>query len=70
MKYRDREGRDVGVETGQDQFLKHLYGNAFGRAIIRIMIRPWVSRLGGYVLDSFILYNLITSEIWQTGKAV
>ena len=54
MKYRDREGRDVGVETGQDQFLKHLYGNAFGRAVIRIMIRPWVSRLGGYVLDSFI----------------
>jgi phosphatidylserine decarboxylase len=46
MKYRDREGRDVGVETGQDQFLKHLYGNAFGRAVIRIMIRPWVSRLG------------------------
>ena len=54
MKYRDRECRDVGVETGQDQFLKHLYGNAFGRAVIRIMIRPWVSRLGGYVLDSFI----------------
>lgn len=52
MNYRDRDGRKVGGDTGQDQFLKHLYGNEAGRALLRILIRPWVSKLGGLLMDS------------------
>lgn len=54
MKYRNRKGLEVGGETGQDTFLKHLYGCKAGRLALRILVRPWVSKLGGYVLDSSI----------------
>lgn len=38
--------------TGQDRALDFLYGTALGRRILKLLIRPWFSRLGGRLLDT------------------
>lgn len=52
MRYRDRNGVPSGQMSGQDRFLEFLYGTAFGRRIVRFLVRPSVSRLGGVVLST------------------
>lgn len=52
MQWRDREGRPVPGDDGQDKMLEFLYGTALGRGIVSVMIRPWVSSLAGRIMDS------------------
>lgn len=52
MKYRDRNGNFEGETSGQDRLLEFLYGTSAGRRLVRILIRPSVSRLGGAVLST------------------
>lgn len=52
MRYADRDGRIYEEENGQDRFLKKLYGTMAGQAGLKILTRPWVSKLGGLFLDS------------------
>ncbi len=58
MEWRDRNGNLLPGDKGQDQLLGFLYGNPFGRLIVRIMIRPWISELAGKLMDSRI------SSLW------
>lgn len=51
MQYRDREGFEIGGDSTQDLFLRRLYGTAAGRLLVRILIRPAVSRFCGRLLD-------------------
>ena len=51
MIWRDREGRTVPGDAGQDRLLEWMYGRAVGRCFVRLMICPWVSRAAGWLLD-------------------
>ena len=59
MKYADRTGRIHGNDTLQDRFLRLLYGSLPGRLLLKPLIHPCVSRIGGYVLDSSLSSILI-----------
>ena len=52
MEWRDREGRLVPGDDGQDRMLTFLYGTVFGRGIVSVLVRPWVSNLAGKLMDS------------------
>ncbi|WP_343209366.1 phosphatidylserine decarboxylase [Anaerolentibacter hominis] len=59
MKYADREGRCWEEDCAQDRFLRMLYTHAPGRLLIKLLIQPWVSRLGGAFLNSRLSCKLI-----------
>ena len=52
MHCKDRTGRRVEGGEGQDRFLQRLYVARVGRACVKVLIQPWVSRLGGRVFNS------------------
>lgn len=51
MTWRDRSGGCVPGDAGQDRLLEWMYGTAFGRMLVKLMIRPGVSRAAGWLLD-------------------
>ena len=51
MIWRDRNGRTVPGDEGQDRLLEWMYGTALGRCFVKVMILPWVSRGAGWLLD-------------------
>lgn len=52
MKYIDRKGNITIEENSQDKFLRHLYTDWGGRLCLKVLVRPFVSRLAGVVLKS------------------
>lgn len=51
MIWRDRNGNLVPGDGGQDRFLEWMYGTRPGRLLVKLMIRPGVSRAAGWLLD-------------------
>lgn len=51
MEYKDRDGNLIGEDDGQDRLLAKLYGSRMGRALVRTLIRPGVSKACGWLLD-------------------
>ena len=51
MIWRDRDGSIVPGDDGQDRLLEWMYGSRLGRILVSFMIRPWVSRSAGWLLD-------------------
>lgn len=51
-KLADREGNVTESSSFQDKLLEWIYGHAIGRILLRPLVMPWVSELGGKVLDS------------------
>lgn len=51
MIWRDRNGNLVPGDDGQDRFLEWMYGTRPGRLLVKLMIRPGVSRATGWLLD-------------------
>ena len=51
MIWRDRNGNLVPGDDGQDRFLEWMYGTQAGRLLVKLMIRPGVSRAAGWLLD-------------------
>lgn len=52
MKYIDREGKITIEDSSQDRFLKWMYTHILGRIVLRILVCPVVSRIGGWLLGS------------------
>ena len=68
MRYTaDREGHKWQESTGQDKFLEKLYGSAVGRCILRPLVSPVVSKLGGRILDSRISVLAVEPFIRRNG---
>lgn len=63
MIWKDRQGNTVPGDDGQDRVLEWLYGTAFGRIIVKIMIKPWISKLAGKLMDSRLSALLINGFI-------
>lgn len=51
MIWKNRSGAIVPGDDGQDRMLEWMYGTPAGRLLVRLMIRPWVSRAAGWLLD-------------------
>lgn len=68
MRYTaDREGNRRAESTGQDKFLEKLYGSTVGRCLLKTMVSPVVSKLGGRLLDSGISTLAIAPFIRKAG---
>lgn len=52
MKYADRKGNITVEENGQDKFLRHLYNDWGGRLCLKLLVRPFITRLGGWFLNT------------------
>lgn len=52
MRYRDRKGNEYNGENGQDRLLAFIYGHAVTRLLIRPLLSPIVSRIGGAFLNT------------------
>lgn len=52
MECRNRKGQIIAGGEKQDAFLEKLYGTGKGRKLLKILVRPWVSKLGGAVLST------------------
>lgn len=63
MNYRDLNGNFFENETKQDRLLHNLYTTTFGRVILKILVSPAVSKLGGFALNSRFSKMLIKSFI-------
>lgn len=59
----DRKGKTAEENSLQDRFLGMLYGHAAGRLLLRPMVSPAVSRLGGLFLDSKLSKMMIPAFI-------
>lgn len=51
MKYADRYGNRWEKTGFQDCFLEKLYKSVPGRAVVKVLVHPWVSRMGGWLLS-------------------
>lgn len=59
MRYIDRKGNITIEESGRDRLIRHLYEDWGGRLCLKIIVRPFISRLAGWFLDSGISKGLI-----------
>ena len=48
---RRRDGAETVTDETQDKALELLYHTAPGRAALKLLVQPWVSALGGAVLE-------------------
>lgn len=67
MKQVDRSGKVVESTGNQDRMLGLLYGNAFGRAVLRVLISPVVSKAAGCFLSSRLSVGLIRPFVRKNG---
>ena len=58
-----RNGQLVQSDNGQDRLLKKLYGSAWGRALLRPLVSPVVSRAAGWFLSTRLSRCLIAPFI-------
>lgn len=75
MNYRDRVGNSFHEDSFQDKFLKKVYRSTCGRMLMRPLVVPAVSELGGkllnthlssYFVPGFIRRNHIHMEDYET----
>lgn len=52
MKQKDRTGKLTDQPNGQDRMLKTLYGSVPGRAVLKLLVSPVVSKAAGAFLSS------------------
>lgn len=67
MKYRKRDGEIIEKNSGQDRILKVLYGSVPGRMMMKALVHPAVSRMGGRFLDSTMSRWLIGPFVEKSG---
>ncbi len=51
MRCKDRKGQLVSGNEGQDKFLQNLYGSRWGRVGLKILVKPFVTKTGGWILN-------------------
>lgn len=52
MKQKTRNGKLIECSDVQERVLKILYGNVFGRMLLKPLTAPWISRLAGAFLST------------------
>lgn len=59
MKYIDRKGNITIEENGQDKLLRHLYNDRGGRLCLKLLVRPFVSKAAGMLLNTRLSAKLV-----------
>ena len=67
MKYADRSGNRWEKEDGQDRLLKSLYGCAAGRALMRVLTLPAVSKCSGRLLSTRLSRLAVEPTVRKSG---
>lgn len=67
MKYIDMDGNKIEKDTLQDRLLHGIYTSPFGRGVMKLLVNPAFSYLGGMVLNSRLSTLLIPSFIKKNG---
>ncbi|MBQ9392027.1 MAG: phosphatidylserine decarboxylase [Lachnospiraceae bacterium] len=79
MKYKERNGEIINPDDSQDKFLERLYTTVIGRMIVKILINPVISNIGGWFMNSpfsrpliksFIINNLIDMSQYEEREFV
>lgn len=77
MRYADRDGNRIEMSGGQDKLLRALYTNSVGRAFLKVLVNPWISKIGGRLLNTklstvaikpFVKSNGIDLSIYKKDK--
>lgn len=63
----DRAGNETASDGGQEKFLAFLYNNAFGRVLLKLLCRRFVSDIGGTYMRSRLSKRRIKKTIEQNG---
>lgn len=63
----DRQGNVVENDSMQDRFLEKMYGSAAGRCLLKPLVNPALSKIGGRLLDSCISAAAIPVFIKSNG---
>lgn len=67
MQKRLRDGTLIEQKDGQDRMLQRLYGHAFGRVLLKPLVRPWISKFVGSLLSTRCSCVLIKSFVKKHG---
>ena len=61
-----RTGQVIATNEKQNKLLKKLYGNVFGRVLLRTLTAPAVSRAAGAFMDSGAHFEKPLHKMWGT----
>lgn len=67
MLYRDRTGKEWTTNSNQDKVLNWLYCTGIGRTCLKVLVKPWISKLGGCLLDTGLSRLWIKSFVEKAG---
>lgn len=63
MNCKDRNGKVVAFDNGQDKLLGNIYGSVAGRSLLKVITLPVISKIAGFLLDTKFSCILIKSFI-------
>ncbi len=63
MKYKNRNGEQIGAADRQDRILQQLYSHFAGRMLVKLLICPQVSKIAGVFLNSRLSKLLIPGDV-------
>ncbi len=63
MQCKDRNGNFIKGNDSQDKILRYLYESKIGRGILWVLIRPFISKIGGFCLKTRISRIAIKSFV-------
>lgn len=63
MRVIDRLGNEVCLNQGQNHLLKKMYGSVLGRMVLKVLTLPFISIIGGKLMDSSLSKIAISSFI-------
>lgn len=67
MKYIDRKGNITIEENSQDKLLRHLYSDWGGRLCLKVLVRPFISKLAGAFLNTRFSAGLVSGFVKRNG---
>lgn len=63
MRVLDRNGNEIISNEGQNNLLKGMYGSVMGRSVLKVLTLPFISNLGGMVMNSSLSKIAISSFV-------
>ncbi|MDE7389637.1 MAG: phosphatidylserine decarboxylase [Lachnospiraceae bacterium] len=67
MECKNRKGEIIKINTSQSGILSFFYNTAVGRCVLKPLVQPWVSKLGGKVLSTRLSSLAVPSFIKNNG---
>ena len=65
MRCVDRKGNEIGENAAQGRVLKALYETAAGRILLGILVKPFVSKAGGFLLNQPVSVSYTHLDVYK-----